>query len=245
MGFALFKVQMAVEWSFDSRYLAFRASPEKHEALLYVVDTTTGQEIKVVEGWDFAWSSSATKLAIYTGTELQVIDVPTGTVRSLLTVSIPNPTGSLTWLLTQNTIVFPADSKQFVTGIYTVNEDGKNMRQLLLDDSDLVYRSVCCLQTSPNGRYLAFVANFQTLVEVPAIATLAVLDINNGEVIPLAYHTSGPIAWSPNSTHIIFGSTEDEEGKPVGSWDLFQVSLSDQVITRLTYSQTAPNGVTW
>ena len=56
---------MVAEWSFDARYLAFRVSPDPHQASIYVVDVGTGDEIEIVTGWDFAWSRQNNHLAVY------------------------------------------------------------------------------------------------------------------------------------------------------------------------------------
>ncbi len=233
------------EWSYDSQYLAFRVSPNEHEAFVYVIDVVTGHEIVVVEGWDFSWSRLTNHIAIYNGVELQLVSIPDGAIQSVLQTFIPNPYDSLDWLSDRQTIVFPADSEKFLTGIYAVDVDSDNVYPLLPDDPNVVYRSICCVQVSPNGEYLSFVTNTQTKDGDSIIATLMMLDINKDDVLSLAENVVSPITWSPDSTHIVFGSTEDESGEPISSWDLLQISLNDNVVTQLTYNGAAPNGVTW
>ena len=236
---------MAAEWSFDARYLAFRVSPDPHQALIYVVDADIGEEMEIVTGWDSAWSRQNNQLVVYTGSVLQVLDIETQVNHHLLDVYIPNPTNSLDWLLDQQTVLFLSDVRRWITGIYAVDVESHEVRLILPDDPDLSYRSLCCLKVSPNGEYVAFVVNSQSLSETASIATLMILNINNTEIFPVGYSISGPIAWSPDSNYIVFGSLKDEVGNPIGSWDLFLFSLNKRSVTRLTHDGAAPTGLTW
>lgn len=236
---------MGAEWSFDARYLAFRVSPDPNQAFVYIVDATTDGEVEIIPGWDFAWSHQNNQLAVYTGSLIQIWDIENRLSQDLLDVYVPNPNNGLAWLVSQQTVVFLADLRQQIMGIYSVDVVDKRVHLLLPDDPDLAYRSLCCLQVSPNGKYIAFLMNSQSLSGVVGIANLMVLDVDSAEVFAVDGDISGPIVWSPDSRYIAYGNLTDETGEPIGSWDLFLFSLDQRSVTRLTYDRAAPTGLTW
>lgn len=237
---------MSAEWSFDSQYIAFRASPDRNSAMIYVLDAATGQEITSLGGWDFAWSPTLNQLVVYGGSGLRVVDIPSGQERWVLDVFIPNHNHSLDWTSDGRTIIFPKDVDTLLSSIYAVDVDGSNLRELTHDTQQYVNRAIGNIQVSPDGDHLLFVCNtYRTDEGVSDTAALMILNLTSGEVHQVASGVSGPIVWSPDGMRVVFGSTEDAEGEPIEGWDLFQVSLEDGAITRLTFDNAAPNGLTW
>jgi len=230
------------EWSFDSRYIALRSTPGNHTAYIHVLDTVTGQEILFLGGGDFAWSPTALQLAVSGGGGMRIVNVPKGTERWLLnqvfaTELFVEPGHALDWLPDGKTIVFAATTRTNFrdTSIYAVDVDGNNFRNLIVDITQLPEKRIGSIQVSPDGNYVLGIDSSQLLV----------LEISSGKVRPLAKGLSGPIVWAPDSASIVFGSYQDPTGDRIRSWELFQVSLADGDITRLTHDEAAPVGVTW
>jgi Tol biopolymer transport system component len=234
---------LMAEWSFDSRYIAFRSTPGNNTAYIHILDTVTGQEPLFIGGVDFDWSPTASQLAVVGGGGIRIVDIPEGTEQWLLKqefgteLHISSPRDTLDWLPEGRTILFAAATRTDFSdvSIYAVGVDGGNFRNLISDVTQLPEGHIHSIQVSPDGNHVLGSSGNK----------LIVLDISSGEVRQLASGLSGPSVWSPDSMSIVFGSYQDEEGDQIRTWELFQVSMVDGDITRLTFDEAAPIGLTW
>lgn len=118
-------------------------------------------------------------------------------------------------------------------GIFTMDAAGRNVRPVSIS----IPRSVGFPRYSPDGRFLAFVAESDDGVEDLYVADAAGSDPR--VVAPSPGQPEGSPAWSPDGATIAFSSRRD------GNWEIYSVRPDGTDLTRLTRDDAFDSAPAW
>jgi Tol biopolymer transport system component len=240
----------------DGRYIAFLSARELFSIDLFLADAHTGQIIRRLVSSDRdahfeslrfiesagAWSPDSRRLAFITFSKgdnfLSFVDVET---RKLEHVKVPNLEAiiNVAWSPDGNTIAI-AGQTTGVSDLFLYDIASKSVRRLTSDKYADLHPA-----WSPDGRTIAFVSDrgTDTILEQLRFTNmrLATIDVGTGQIREIqAFRGAKHInpQWAPDGKSIYF--IANPEGIP----DLYQISVPEGAISRLTALHTGIAGIT-
>lgn len=242
-------------WSFDDSYIAFTVEGYKESETLkydwwelYTIDLANGQVSRIAEGkMTFIWSPAENRLAVWNaygtiGDFGLYLMSPDGSQQQKVFVEESRLPDSYSWSPDGKRLALSTqrDDGNTETSIFLVDVDGRNLEELTTD-GQYQYKSVNHPHWSPDGRRVAYIADYQPKGAGEwelEFRTLFVVHLEQGiQKLLVNNVASREMIWSPDSRQILYRSDEDK--------DWYIVSVKDRTIKKFANSEDVGTVVRW